>query len=62
MKYPTASATSISGKVVVYNPKLVTPKPTAYKDVFDPKYGNKLGIIDIQYQYTIARRRPRRRR
>jgi len=22
--------------------------------VFDPKHGNKLGIIDIQYQYTMV--------
>ena len=26
-----------SGKVAVYNPKIVTTAPTSYKDVFDPK-------------------------
>jgi putative spermidine/putrescine transport system substrate-binding protein len=52
-KYPYGVGHIISGKVVVFNPKLVTPAPTAYKDAFDPKYGNKLGFIDIQYQYVM---------
>jgi putative spermidine/putrescine transport system substrate-binding protein len=53
MKYPYGVGHIYSGKVVVYNPKLINPAPTAYKDAFDPKYGNKLGIIDIQYQYVM---------
>ncbi|QCK84540.1 extracellular solute-binding protein [Phreatobacter aquaticus] len=52
-KYPFGIGHIISGKVVVYNPKTITPAPTAYKDAFDPKYGNKLGFIDIQYQYVM---------
>ncbi len=36
------------------NPKIVTAAPKSYKDVFDPKHGNKLALIDIQYQYTLA--------
>ncbi|MCZ8109166.1 MAG: extracellular solute-binding protein [Burkholderiales bacterium] len=52
-RYPYGVGHIISGKVVVYNPKLVTPAPTSYKDAFDPKYGNKLGYIDIQYQYVM---------
>jgi putative spermidine/putrescine transport system substrate-binding protein len=43
-----------SGKVGVYNPKLIEPAPKSYKDIFNPKHGNKLGIIDIQYQYTLV--------
>jgi putative spermidine/putrescine transport system substrate-binding protein len=54
MKYPYGIGHIYSGKVAVYNPKLIAPAPTSYKDVFDPKHGNKLGIIDIQYQYTIV--------
>lgn len=54
MKYPYGVGHIYSGKVAVYNPKMINPAPTSYKDVFDPKHGNKLGIIDIQYQYTIA--------
>ncbi|MBL8832809.1 MAG: extracellular solute-binding protein [Rhodospirillales bacterium] len=54
MKYPYGIGHIYSGKVAVYNPKLIAPAPTSYKTVFDPKHGNKLGIIDIQYQYTIA--------
>lgn len=54
MKYPYGIGHIYSGKVAVYNPKIISPAPTSYKSVFDPKHGNKLGIIDIQYQYTIA--------
>jgi putative spermidine/putrescine transport system substrate-binding protein len=53
MKYPYGIGHIYSGKVVVYNPKLITPAPVSYKDGFDPKYGNKLGFIDIQYQYVM---------
>jgi putative spermidine/putrescine transport system substrate-binding protein len=53
MKYPYGVGHIYSGKVGVYNPKMFTPAPASYKDVFDPKHGNKLGIIDIQYQYTL---------
>src|SRR5581483_3426365 len=41
-----------SGKVLLYNPKLMAA-PTGFADTLDPKHGNKLGIIDIQYQYTM---------
>src|SRR5215475_7827816 len=54
MKYPYGVGHIYSGKVGVYNPKVVTKAPVSYKDVFDPNNGNKLGIIDIQYQYTLV--------
>jgi putative spermidine/putrescine transport system substrate-binding protein len=54
MKYPYGVGHIYSGKVGVYNPKLVDPAPRSYKDIFDPKRGDKLGIIDIQYQYTLV--------
>ena len=54
MKYPYGVGHIYSGKVAVYNPKMTNPSPRSYKDVFDPKWGNKLGIIDIQYQYTLV--------
>jgi putative spermidine/putrescine transport system substrate-binding protein len=54
MKYPYGVGHIYSGKVAVYNPKLIPTAPVSYKDVFDPKHGNKLGIIDIQYQYTMV--------
>ena len=54
MKYPYGVGQIYSGKVGVYNPKLITTAPASYKDVFDPKHGDKLGIIDIQYQYTMV--------
>jgi putative spermidine/putrescine transport system substrate-binding protein len=54
MKYPYGVGHIYSGKVGVYNPKLIEPAPKSYKDIFNPKHGNKLGIIDIQYQYTLV--------
>ncbi|HEY8566141.1 MAG TPA: extracellular solute-binding protein [Beijerinckiaceae bacterium] len=54
MKYPYGIGHIYSGKVVVYNPKMITPAPTSFKDAFDPKHGNKIGFIDIQYQYVMA--------
>lgn len=54
MKYPYGAGHIYSGNVGVFNPKMIEKAPTSYKDVFDPKWGNKLGIIDIQYQYTLV--------
>jgi len=53
MKYPYGIGHIYSGKVVLNNPKLVAD-PKSYADAINPKHGNKLGIIDIQYQYTIV--------
>jgi putative spermidine/putrescine transport system substrate-binding protein len=52
MKYPYGIGHIYSGKVVLYNPKLMEA-PTGFADTLDPKNGDKLGIIDIQYQYTM---------
>ena len=51
MKYPYGVGHIYSGKVVLYNPKLMSA-PSGFADTLDPKNGNKLGIIDVQYQYT----------
>ncbi|HEY6714944.1 MAG TPA: extracellular solute-binding protein [Reyranella sp.] len=53
MKYAYGVGHIYSGKVVLYNPKLVSTPPTGFADTLDPKHGEKLGIIDIQYQYTL---------
>jgi len=42
-----------SGRVILYNPKYITEKPTSYADLWNPKYAGKVGVIDIQYQTTI---------
>lgn len=54
MKYKHGVGHIYSGKVAVFNEKFMGGKPKSYKEVFDPKHGNKLGIIDIQYQYTLV--------
>jgi len=54
MKYPYGVGHIYSGKVVVYNPKLVPETPKSFRDSFDPKHGNKMGVIDIQYQWVMA--------
>jgi putative spermidine/putrescine transport system substrate-binding protein len=53
MKYPYGIGHIYSGKVAVFNPKMVDA-PKNYVNVFDAKHGAKLGIIDIQYQYTLV--------
>lgn len=52
MKYPYGIGHIYSGKVVLFNPKLMKA-PEGFADTLDPKHGAKLGIIDIQYQYTM---------
>jgi putative spermidine/putrescine transport system substrate-binding protein len=54
MKYPYGIGHIYSGKVGVYSPKVMAGAPTSYKEIFDPKHGNKLALIDIQYQYVLA--------
>jgi len=54
MKYSFGVGHIYSGKVAVYNPKLIPDAPKSFKDAFDPKHGNKMGIIDIQYQYVMV--------
>jgi putative spermidine/putrescine transport system substrate-binding protein len=54
MKYAYGVGHIYSGKVILYNPKLIATPPTSFAEAFDPKMGSKLGIIDIQYQYTLV--------
>lgn len=42
-----------TGRVILYNPDHVSPAPTSYADLWDPKYVGKIGVIDIQYQTTV---------
>ena len=53
MKYPYGVGHIYSGKVILYNPKLISTPPTSFADALNSKHGNKLGIIDIQYQFTM---------
>ena len=54
MKYPYGIGHIYSGNVVIYNPKVITAAPTGFKDWLDPKHGNKIGFIDIQYQAIMV--------
>jgi putative spermidine/putrescine transport system substrate-binding protein len=51
LKYPFGVAHIYSGMTPVYNPDRVDA-PKSFAEVFDPMWGDRLGIIDIQYQYT----------
>ena len=42
-----------SGKVILYNPKMIDPAPTSFADLWNPKYKGKVGVIDIQWQFTL---------
>lgn len=50
MKYPYGIGHIYSGNVVIFNPKIISPAPKGFKDWLDPKWGSKIGFIDIQYQ------------
>lgn len=52
MKYAYGVGHIYSGKVVLFNPKLMKA-PDGFADTLDPKHGDKLGIIDIQRQYNM---------
>ena len=53
MKYPYGVGHIYSGKVILFNPKMIAHAPTSFADTLDPRHGDKLGIIDIQYQFTL---------
>src|SRR3546814_2997483 len=53
LKNPYAVPHIYTGRVILYNPKHVNPAPTSYEDLWNPKYANKVGVIDIQYSTTI---------
>jgi putative spermidine/putrescine transport system substrate-binding protein len=42
-----------SGRVILYNPKLIKTKPVSYADLWAPENQGKVGVIDIQYQTTL---------
>lgn len=42
-----------SGLVLVYNPKMIDPAPTSIADLWNEKNKGKVGVIDIQYQWTM---------
>src|SRR5262245_58757344 len=49
---PLFSPHIYSGKVVLYNPKLIKDVPTGIDALWDPKNQGKVGIVDIQHVYT----------
>jgi putative spermidine/putrescine transport system substrate-binding protein len=53
MRYPFGVGHIYSGKVVLFNPKLVE-RPAGFRACLDPRHGSKIGIIDIQYQFVMV--------
>jgi putative spermidine/putrescine transport system substrate-binding protein len=51
LRYSHGVAHIYSGMTPVYNPDKIDP-PKSFAEAFDSKWGDRLGIIDIQYQYT----------
>ena len=49
---PLFSPHIYSGKVVLYNPKLIKDVPKGMDAMWDPKNQGKVGIVDIQHVYT----------
>ncbi len=42
-----------SGRIILYNPKIITAAPTSYADLWSQAHTGKVGVIDIQYLTTI---------
>lgn len=53
MRYRFGVGHIYSGKVVLFNPALVAA-PAGFRDALDPRHGNRIGLIDIQYQYIMV--------
>jgi putative spermidine/putrescine transport system substrate-binding protein len=51
MRFPFGVAHIYSGKVILYNPKLVA-RPQRFADALSPRHAGKLGLIDAQYHHT----------
>ena len=49
---PHFSPHIFSGKVVLYNPKLIPTAPKGIDALWDPKNQGKVGVVDIQHVYT----------
>ena len=49
MKTPYSVGHIYSGQVILYNPAMISPAPTSYNDLWDPRHAGKVGVIDIQY-------------
>ncbi|WP_293376221.1 extracellular solute-binding protein [Phenylobacterium sp.] len=41
-------------RVILYNPAKVARRPRSYADLWNPAFGNKIGVIDPQYAAVIA--------
>ncbi|UYV36249.1 extracellular solute-binding protein [Rhodobacteraceae bacterium D3-12] len=50
-KHEYGIAQIYSGLVVVFDPNMENP-PKSFAEVFDPKWGDQMAYIDIQYTYT----------
>ena len=53
MRYKYGIGHIFSGKVVLYNPGMVD-RPAGFAAALDPRHGNKIGFIDIQYQFVMV--------
>lgn len=49
---PLLSPHIYSGKMLIYNPKLIKYEPTAIADLWDPRNEGLVGVVDIQHVYT----------
>src|SRR5262249_57664308 len=49
MKTPYSVGHIYSGQVILYNPAMISPTPTSYNDLWDPKHRGKVAAIHIQH-------------
>lgn len=53
LRHAYAAPHIYSGMVILYNPAKVSPAPTSYAELWDPKYKDRVGFSDLLYQWII---------
>jgi putative spermidine/putrescine transport system substrate-binding protein len=53
LRRPYAIPHIYSAKVILYNPQRVTPAPTSYADLWDPRWRGRVGLSDLLYAQYV---------
>ncbi len=45
---------TVTARAILYNPAHVSPAPSSYDDLWNPKYANKVGLINPHYNMALS--------
>jgi len=45
---------TVTSRVILYNPNRISPAPTGFADLWNPKYAGKVGLINPHYNMAIS--------